>query len=132
MKRIYPVLFTILIITASCGGNNDKDMAPEEMIAGTSSKIWKAEREYDASGDKVDMTDEEADETMRFYADGNFSIQAASEMASGTWSYDGATNSLSMVFDGEDVSENFSVTQLSTDEITLVAGDGSKLVLTTD
>jgi len=107
-------------------------MTPQEMIAGTSSKIWKAEREYDAAGDKVDMTDEEADETMRFYANGNFSIQAASDMANGTWSYDAMANNLSLVFEGEDVSENFNVTKISQDEIILVAGDGSRMILKTN
>ena len=131
MKRIYPLFFVLLIFAASCSGNKE-NISPQEMIAGTSSKIWKAKHEYDATGDKVKLSDEEADETMRFYADGNFSIQAASEMSNGTWSYKAEANTLSLVFDGEDVSENFSVSELSTDEIILVAGDGSKLVLTTD
>ena len=131
MKKYYPILFVLTIILASCGGKKE-ELSPQEMIAGTTSKIWKAKREYDASGDKVKLSDEEADETMRFYANGNFSIQAASEMANGTWSYDAAGNTLKMIFEGEDVSENFDVSQLSTDEITLIAGDGSKLILSSE
>ena len=129
-RKIYPILFNLLIIAASCGGK--KEMPPSEMIAGTSSKIWKAKREYDASGDKVKMTNEEADETMRFYSNGTFSIEAASEMANGTWSYDAASKTLSLVFDGEDVSENFSVSEMDDDKMTLIAGDGSKMILSAE
>ncbi len=59
-------------------------------------------------------------------------MQSAAEVANGTWSYDATGPTLKLVFDGDDHSENFDVSDISEDEITLIAGDGSSMTLNAD
>ncbi len=119
--------FLLIIFLASCGSK--KELSPQEIIAGTDSNIWTAKTEYDASGDKMSMTDEEKDESMRFYSNGTFSMQSNTEVANGTWEYQASGPTLSLIFDGESVSENFRITEMEENRMTLEAGDGSRMVL---
>lgn len=111
------VLTALLLIALSACGSK-KEMSPEMIIAGENSRIWTAS---DAD-----------DETMRFYTNGTFSMQTAAEVANGTWSYDVTGPTLKLVFDGDDHSENFDVSEISDDKITLVAEDGSSMTLNGD
>lgn len=123
----YAFIFCLALVVTACGGN--KDLSPGEVIAGTDSKIWKARTEYSASGDNVELSEEDKNESMRFYANGTFSMQSNANMANGTWSYDEAASTLKLVFEGDDFSENFKVSDMSADKMTLIAGDGSKMIL---
>ncbi len=105
-----------MIFLAACGPK--QEMSPEMIIAGENSRIW--------------TTDDAQDESMRFYSNGTFSMQSAAEVANGTWSYDAAGPTLKLVFDGDDHSENFEVSDISEDKLTLVAGDGSSMTLNAD
>ena len=115
MMRYTMLLFLALIVTA-CGGK--KELSPTEVIAGPDSQIWKAKTEYTAGGDKVSQSEEEKNESMRFYANGTFSMQSNADMANGTWSFDDASSTLKLVFEGDDFSENFSVSDMSEEKMT--------------
>jgi outer membrane biogenesis lipoprotein LolB len=109
------IALTVILITflAACGSK--QEMSPEMIIAGENSRIW--------------TSSDAQDETMRFYSNGTFSMQSASDVANGTWSYEVAGPTLKLVFDGDDHSENFEVSDISNNQMTLVAGDGSTMTL---
>lgn len=132
MRLIYFNIFLILAMLATnfaCNNNNNKDANPNLLIAGTTSKTWKAERETNQAGDKDKLTKDEKKERIQFFANGTFTMSSPSENANGTWSYDPAGKNLSMQFSGTNVSENFTVLELEEDEIKLKAADGSEMEL---
>ncbi len=120
-------LALLMLVLVSCGGN--EKVGTENMISGSSSKTWKADKELTATGDKDKLTGEEKAETMQFYSDGRFALGGGGSLQTGTWSFDQAAKRLSLQFQGTDVSENFDVEQLTEKEMRLVARDGSKMEL---
>ncbi|WP_461489406.1 lipocalin family protein [Pontibacter sp. HJ8] len=115
----------LLVVMSGCGGK--ETAGTESMLSGGSSKTWKAEKETTASGDKDKLTDAEEEETMQFYSDGRFAMGGGGSLQTGTYSYDQAGKRLSLTFEGQSTSENFQVEKLTEKEMTLVAGDGSKM-----
>ena len=99
------------------------------MISGGSSKTWKASKETTASGDKDKLTKDEKQETMQFYSDGRFAMGGGGSLETGTWAYDQAGKRLSLTFQDQTNAEVFQVEKLTDKEMTLVAGDGSKMEL---
>ncbi|WP_207435580.1 lipocalin-like domain-containing protein [Sabulibacter ruber] len=100
-----------------------------QMISGQNSKIWKASKETTASGDKDKLTSAEKQEQIQFFANGNFTQTSESQSANGTWTYDAANKNLSLTYQGNNVSENFQVAELTDDNMKLQAPDGSTLTL---
>ncbi|MDX5419295.1 MAG: lipocalin family protein [Hymenobacteraceae bacterium] len=135
LKRVktywsFVMSFLLVAVMSSCGG--DDKVGNENMISGGSSKTWKADKELTASGDKDKLTKDEKQETMQFYSDGRFAMSGGGSLETGTWSYDQAGKRLSLTFEGQDVSENFTVEKLTDKEMHLVAGDGSKMEMKAD
>ena len=137
MKKIIIHISTLLLfvmIASSCTEKkevtNKEDPTDNiaEMLAGTSSKTWHMAKHKDASGDKEKVTTEEKDETLNLYKDGKFSITDAQGTATGTWSTEGS-HTLVMHFEGKDVTESFSIMDLSKEKAVLQAADGSEIVL---
>lgn len=129
MKNLFKYfigIIAILILLTSC--SEKKSESPSEILAGTDSKTWHISKQLDAQGDKEKVTSEEEDETLNLYSNGKFSIVDASGTATGTWSVIGSEK-LSLHFDGENITENFSITELKNDKVALTAGDGSAMVL---
>jgi hypothetical protein len=126
----FMMAFLLVAVMTSCGGN--EKVGNENMISGGSSKTWKAQKETTASGDKDKLTNEEKQETMQFYSDGRFAMSGGGSLETGTWSYDQAAKRLSLTFEGQDMTENFTVEKLTDKEMTLIAGDGSKMVMKAD
>ncbi|MFT2007249.1 hypothetical protein ACMA1I_01115 [Pontibacter sp. 13R65] len=128
MSQLYTTLFAMLmLVMVSCGGN--EKVGTQNMISGNSSKTWKAEKSLNASGDKEKLTKEEKAETMQFYSDGRFALGGGGSLQTGTWSFDQSAKRLSLQFQGDDVSENFDVEQLTEKEMRLVGQDGIKMEL---
>lgn len=131
MKNLFKPLLIIvaaLFLLVSCA--EKKSESPSEILAGTDSKTWYISKQIDSQGDKEKVTSEEKEETLNIYSNGKFSIVDASGTATGMWSVVGSEK-LSLHFDGENVTENFSITELKNDKVTLTAGDGSAMVLKT-
>ncbi|TXK46458.1 hypothetical protein FVR03_10690 [Pontibacter qinzhouensis] len=128
MSQLYTAMFAMLmLVLVSCGGN--EKVGTQNMISGSSSKTWKADKELDAAGNKDKLTKEEKAETMQFYSDGRFALGGGGSLQTGTWSFDQSAKRLSLQFQGADVSENFTVEQLTEKEMRLVGGNGEKMEL---
>jgi hypothetical protein len=125
----FVMAFLMVAVMTSCGGDKE---GTANMISGGSSKTWKASKERTASGDRDKLTKEEKQETMQFYSDGRFAMGGGGSLETGTWSYDQAGKRLSLVFEGQGVSENFQVQKLTDKEMHLIAGDGSKMEMKAD
>ncbi|MCA6073444.1 DUF4923 family protein [Fulvivirga sedimenti] len=126
MRIFFPVFIFIFFLVSSCG--NNQQIPPEEVIASTTSKLWEIESEYAETNEEV-LIGSGDDETIRFFSNGIFSIETSEELLNGTWSYDDSNKTLVLDFEGEAYSVTCKVESMDPDEITLVAGDGSKVVL---
>jgi hypothetical protein len=118
-------MFFMLLLTA-CGKKADS-ISNEEKIAGTEIKTWKATKETDASGDKDKITRDEKRESITFLRNGNVKMGDNENSMQGKWTY--ADNTLSLQFDNENHTENFTVLELNDDLMRLKAGDGSELTM---
>ena len=126
---LFSVIFYIFLFTFSC---TKKESDPNKIIAGETSKVWKAEKETNAEGDKEKLSKEEKNEVLQFYSNGTFSVNGTSAATQGTWSYEVGSKNLSLKFKDADVSENFEVVTLEKDKIKLKAADGSLMTLAAD
>ncbi|MFD2246303.1 lipocalin family protein [Pontibacter ruber] len=117
----------LVFVMASCGGK-DK-VGTENMISGSSSKTWVAKKELTASGEKDKLTEQEKEETMQFYSDGRFAMGGGGSLETGTWSFDQAAKKLTLRFEGQDVTENFDVVQLTDKEMRLKDATGGEMQL---
>jgi outer membrane biogenesis lipoprotein LolB len=129
VHRYYTILLLLpLLLLAGCGNKNEEN--PRQMIAGENSKTWQASRETNAQGDKEKLSNQEKDQSMQFYSNGTFQIQAQDQFQSGRWNYNATQQELELTFeDKQDVKEVFHVQELSNDKMTLHASDGSTMQL---
>ena len=131
-RALAPALLSLTLFAAACNSNKAGEGADATYLSGDDHKEWKAVKEYTASGDKDKIEGSEKDERMTFYRNGQFTASAASSTEQGTWTYTDASQTLSLQFNGESNTENFKVEELTKNRVTLVAGDGSKIVLKED
>lgn len=124
---ILPFLLLLLVINGCTKKSDSASLSNEEKIAGTTEKTWTATRETNAEGDKDRLTRDEKKEKITFWRNGNVKMGDNDQAMSGQWSYQGST--LTMHFTGQDVTENFTVLELSNDKMQLKAGDGSELIM---
>lgn len=129
VRHYYAIMLLLpLLLVAAC--NNSKDENPRQLIAGENSKTWQASRETNAQGDKEKLSSQEKDQSMQFYSNGTFQIQAQDQFQSGRWNYNATQQELELTFeDNQDVKEVFHVQELSNDKMTLHAADGSTMQL---
>ena len=125
------MLFSLMLALA-IGCKEKNTVGNASMLSGADSKTWKTEKETTAAGEKDKVTSEEKKQIIQFFANGSFSMRSPTQNASGKWTYDAMARSLSLQFVGSDKTENFQVTNLSDDELTLQAPDGSQMVLEAD
>ena len=123
---LFASIFAINLILTSCGDKKSEN--PSEILAGSTNKAWHISKQMDSQGDKEKLSSEVKDETLNMYANGKFSIVDGVGTATGTWTVEGSEK-LVLHFDNENVTENFSITELKNDKIELKAGDGSSMVL---
>lgn len=119
------LLLVILFIVDAC---NKKELTNEQKLAGESSKTWTAKREFNADGDREKLSQEEKKETVTFYTNGKFDMRSDANSMSGTWKIN-EENTLSLIFEDSELSENFQIIKLDDNDARLKAGDGSELVL---
>lgn len=124
-------LFLLTSILFACGGKKE-DTNPQELIAGSDSKVWVAKKELNAAGDKEKMTGEEKDQRMTFYRNGKFSIQGNADQQGGTWHYDAGAKTLSLDFADASMREVFDVQDIDNNEMKVKAADGSTMIMKAD
>lgn len=129
---IYSTLLILFFFASGCkdSKNETNNNNPTAIIAGDNQKTWKAERETDAEGDKDRLTRDEKKESITFFNNGNMRMSGTMDSREGTWSYNG--NELSLQFTGENVSENFTVLELTNNKMKLRANDGSEMTMKPD
>ncbi len=120
----------MLLLAAGC--NKKDSVGNASMLTGADSKTWKTAKETTASGEKDKLSSEEKNQEIQFFANGSFSMRSPSQNASGKWTYDAMAKSLSLQFVGSDLTENFTVLNLTDDDLKLQAADGSQMILETD
>jgi hypothetical protein len=134
MKELnhYLTLFclTILLLVVSCQEKNTVGTPAD--ISGNESKTWKSTRETTAAGEKDKLTSEEKNQEIQFFANGSFSMRSSTQNASGKWNYDAMARTLTLQFVGSDNTEIFQVLNLTDDDMTLQAADGSKMEMKAD
>ncbi|MFC6997606.1 lipocalin-like domain-containing protein [Rufibacter roseus] len=123
------LLMTLLSIGSFSCGNKSNEGGNAQMISGSTSKVWKANKETNSVGDKEKLSKAEKQEQIQFFSNGNFTQTSATQSDNGTWTYDPQTKTLSLTYANNSVSENFSVTELDEDNLKLQAPDGSTLEL---
>ncbi len=128
-KISFLALVTCMLTFAMACNNNKNEAGNSNMISGTGSKTWLADRETTAAGDKDKLDSSEKKERVTFYANGKFTMTSPTNTANGTWTYDAGGKNLALQFDGAGVSENFQVASLSEKEMMLTGGDGSTMEL---
>ena len=125
-KILLSYLFFSFLLVFGC---TKKEEDPNKLISGETSKIWRADRQTNAEGDKEKLTKEEKSEILQFYSNGTFSVNGTTATTQGKWVYDHGAKNLSLQFSGDNVSENFLVETLEDDKIKLKAPDGSIMTL---
>lgn len=143
MKKIsiyISAVFICIILVASCADKKEDNLSDNstkntnssdntnELLAGTTSKTWFITKQRNALGDKDNVTSEEKDETLSMFADGKFSITDAQQTVTGEWSTEGS-HTLTMHFEGKDVTESFAIMDIKKEKIVLQAADGSEMTL---
>ena len=129
-NQLFSLVLALAFTTLTFGcGDKKNEGGDSSMISGTSSKIWKADKETNAAGDKDKLTSAEKEEQIQFFANGNFTQTSNSQSANGTWTYDASTKTLSLTYANNSVSENFTVTELTKNDMKLQAPDGSTLAM---
>jgi Lipocalin-like domain len=121
---------SFFLLAVSCKEKNT--VGSSTNISGNESKTWKTEKETTAGGEKDKLSSEEKKQEIQFFANGSFSMRSPSQNSSGKWTYDGMARTLTLQFVGSDMTENFQVLNLTDDEMTLQAADGSKMELKAD
>jgi hypothetical protein len=109
--------------------NNDNTTTAEgiEKIAGDGQKSWRMKKEVSATGDVDRASRDEKDDEINFHTNNTFSLIDERGTSTGKWTYDG--NTLTLQFEGDNVSETFTVEDLTDNRMRLVAVDGSEMVL---
>ena len=122
------LLVLVSLFAASCSNDKGK-VEGVNMLYGTDSKVWKTAKQTDATGDKVKQTDAQEGEQLRIFANGTYNMTGATGAVNGKYTFDQAGKSLTMTPDGATTSNTFAVETLTDDKLTLIAADGSALML---
>lgn len=124
------LLVLVALFAASCKQENK--VGDTNLLYGTESKVWKTDKETAASGEKVTQTSNDKKTELRFYANGNFNMSSPAQSMQGKYTFDQAAKKITLTPDGAPTSLTFDVVNLTKDEITLKAPDGSQMMLEAD
>lgn len=130
--RTFSAFLILFMALVQLGCNRQSKKSGEEMIAGETSKTWRAVRETDAAGNNERTSREERKDVMQFYQNKTFTINTANEAGNGTWTYNENNQTLSLQFADENVTENFQVLKLEENEMRLRAGNNREMTLRAD
>jgi hypothetical protein len=130
MKKLIPLFCSLLLILLSVSAcQRDEQQDAQTMIAGENSKVWNTVGATSASGTREQLSRDEINEVMQFYANGTFTVNTLTDHGSGSWFYDAAANTLTLQFGSRDTREVFEVEKLTTKEMRLRAPDQSERTL---
>lgn len=130
-RYVASLLVLLTLFVASCG-NKEGKVEGVNMLYGKDSKVWKTDKQLDATGDKVAQTDAQEDERVTFFANGQYSMTSPAGAQNGKYTFDQAGKKITMTPDGGTASNVFDVVTLTDDKLTLKGTDGSELRLETE
>jgi hypothetical protein len=122
------LVLLVLFTAASCGSKEGK-VEGVNMLYGATSKVWKTDKELDATGDKVKQTDAQEDERITFFANGQYNMTSPAGAVNGKYDFDQAGKKITMTPDGAAQSNSFDVVTLTEDKLTLKSAAGAELRL---
>lgn len=127
-RYLASLLVLLVLFTSACGSKEGK-VEGVNMLYGKESKIWKTDKELDATGDKVKQTDAQEDERITFFANGQYNMASPQGTVNGKYTFDQAGKTIAMTPDGSTTSNSFSVVTLTDDKLTLKSAAGAELRL---
>jgi len=130
LRYLASLLVLVSLFTFSCKQENK--VGETNLLYGTESKVWKTDKETSATGDKVAQTSADKKTELRFYANGNFNMTSPAQSMQGKYTFDQAAKKITLTPEGAPNSMSFDVMNLTKDEITLKAPDGSQMMLEAD
>ncbi len=123
--------FALLFTVASCGSDKGK-VEGVNMLYGTNGKVWKTAKETSASGDKVQQTDAQKEESLHVFSNNTYTMTGAAGATQGKFAFDQSAKTLTLTPDGGTTSNTFNVETLTDSKLTLVSSSGAKLMLETE
>jgi len=111
------------------GCSQEGKVGEASQLYGQTSKKWVLDKETNATGDKVDQTTDEDEQTWTFYANGTYNMATPAMSQTGKYTYDQAGKKITMISGDTDMETSFAVTTLTDDRLTLTAPDGSAVKL---
>jgi hypothetical protein len=127
-RYLASLLMLLVLFTSACGSKEGK-VEGVNMLYGKESKVWKTDKELDATGDKVKQTDAQEDERITFFANGQYNMTSPQGAVNGKYTFDQAGKTIAMTPDGSTTSNSFSVVTLTDDKLTLKSAAGAELRL---
>ncbi|MCC2548913.1 lipocalin family protein [Hymenobacter sp. BT175] len=127
--RLLASLFALVALFMTACGSKEGKVESVNMLYGTESKVWKTDKELDASGDKVKQTDAQEDERITFFANGQYNMTSPAGATNGKYTFDQAGKKIVLTPDGAPESNTFDVVTLTDDKLTLRSPQGAELKL---
>lgn len=121
------VLFFALLLSA-CNGDTGK-VEGTNMLYGSGSKTWETDKQTDAAGDKVAMSDATKDAQFTFSSGMTFTATESGQNMTGTYTFDQAGKKLTLTPQSSPTAMDFTIETLTDDHLTLVGTTGSKMML---
>ena len=130
LVRFVPYAFFLFfaLLLGACNGDKGK-VEGTNMLYGAGSKTWETDKQTDAAGDKVAMSDAAKDAQFTFSSGMTFTATEAGQNLTGTYTFDQAAKKLTLTPQGSPTAMDFSIETLTDDHLTLVGTTGSKMML---
>lgn len=117
-----------LLFTASCNGDKGK-VETTNMLYGAGSKTWETDKQTDATGDKVAMSDATKDAQFTFSSAMTYTAMEGGQSQTGAFTFDQGAKKLTLTPQGSTTAADFTIETLTADHLTLVGTSGSKMML---
>ena len=117
-----------LLFTTACNGDKGK-VESTNMLYGSGSKTWETDKQTDAAGDKVAMSDATKDAQFTFSSGMTFTAMEGGQSMNGAYTFDQAAKKLTLTPQGSTTAMDFNIETLTDDHLTLVGTTGSKMML---
>ncbi|MGI4874825.1 MAG: hypothetical protein ACRYFX_27030 [Janthinobacterium lividum] len=118
-----------LLFMASCGNGDKGKVEGTNMLYGAGSKSWVTDKQTDAAGDKVAMSDAAKDAEFTFASGMTFTAMEGGKSMTGSYTFDQAGKKLTITPQGSPMAMDYTIETLTDDHLTLVGTSGAKMML---
>ena len=124
----YSFALLFMLLLAACGGDKGK-VEGTNMLYGSGSKTWETDKQTDAAGDKVAMSDATKDAQFTFSSGMTFTAMEGGQSMNGAYTFDQAAKKLTLTPQGSTAAMDYTIETLTDDHLTLVGTSGAKMML---